>query len=56
MRSITGSMLSTGVPGFMVTPAFLPSARIVCSDRWIWGPASTCTVMISEPALANASR
>ena len=42
--------------GFMVTPAFLPSARIACSERCRCGPASTCTVMMSEPALAKASR
>src|ERR1700723_2991806 len=55
-RSMTGSTASAGVPGLVVTPAFLPSARIACSERWICGPASTCTVMMSEPALANASR
>ena len=40
----------------MVTPAFLPSARIACSERCRCGPASTCTVMMSAPALAKASR
>ncbi len=29
----------TGVAGFMVTPAFLPSVRIACSERWRCGPA-----------------
>ncbi len=43
-------------PGLSVTPAFLPSARIACSERCRCGPASTCTVMMSEPALAKASR
>ena len=42
--------------GFSVTPAFLPSARIACSERCRCGPASTCTVMMSAPALAKASR
>ena len=37
-RSITGAMVSTGVPGLRVTPAFLPSARIACSERWMCGP------------------
>ena len=32
-RSMTCSMLDTGVAGFIVTPAFLPSARIACSER-----------------------
>ena len=40
----------------MVTPAFLPSARIACSERCRCGPASTWTVMMSAPALAKASR
>ena len=55
-RSITCSIVSTGVPGFIVTPAFLPSARIACSERCRCGPASTWTVMMSAPALAKASR
>ena len=37
-RSITGSMVSIGVPGLSVTPAFLPSARIACSERCTCGP------------------
>ena len=55
-RSITCSMVETGVAGLIVTPAFLPSARIACSERCTCGPASTWTVMMSEPALAKASR
>ncbi len=39
-----------------VTPAFLPSARIACSERCTCGLDSACTVMMSDPALANASR
>src|SRR6185312_4725919 len=54
--SMTCSTVLSGVPGFMVTPAFLPSARMACSERWMCGPASTCTVMMSAPALAKASR
>ena len=58
-RSTASSKCSievTDVPGFIVTPAFLPRARIACSERWMCSPASTCTVMMSEPALANASK
>src|SRR5262245_12316201 len=55
-RSISGSIALSGVPGLSVTPAFLPSARIACSERCTCGPASTCTVMMSEPAAAKASR
>ena len=36
--SMTFSSVDTGVPGFKVTPAFLPSARIACSERWMCGP------------------
>ena len=36
---------STGVPGLSETPAFLPSARIACSERCRCGPASAWTVM-----------
>jgi hypothetical protein len=55
-RSSTYSMTLSGVPGFSETPAFLPRARIACSERSRCGPASACTVMMSEPALAKASR
>src|SRR5579872_1825042 len=56
MMSTTFSIELTGVAGLNTTPAFLPSARIACSERCRCGPASTCTVMMSEPACANASR
>ena len=38
MRSITCSIVLAQVPGLRVTPAFLPSARIACSERWMCGP------------------
>ena len=31
--SMTGSIVLSGVPGLSVTPTFLPSARIACSER-----------------------
>ena len=31
-----------------------PAARIACSVRWIWGPASTWAVRTSAPASAKA--
>src|ERR1700693_2750177 len=45
IMSITYSIAEIGVPGLSETPAFLPSARIACSERCRCGPASACTVM-----------
>src|SRR5439155_24937766 len=53
IRSMTYSIALAGVPGLSETPAFLPSARIACSERCRCGPASACTVMWSQPALAK---
>ena len=44
------------VPGLSTMPAFLPSFRMVWSERCRCGPASAWMLMMSAPALAKASR
>ena len=55
-RSSTYSMALSGVDGLSETPAFLPRFLIACSERSRCGPASACTVMMSQPASAKAAR
>ena len=55
-RSSTYSITFSGVDGLSETPAFLPSSRIACSERSRCSVASACTVMMSHPASAKASR
>src|SRR5262245_28646804 len=53
--SRTCAMADSWVDGVMLTPARLPSPLMSWSERSRWGPASACTVMMSDPALAKAS-
>src|SRR6476661_10309182 len=53
--SITCAIADSWVDGVMLTPAFLPKVLMSWSEWSRCGPASACTVMMSEPALAKAS-
>ena len=56
-RSISSSTYCKAlscVAGLSDTPAFLPRARIACSERCRCGPFSAWTVMTSAPASAKA--
>ena len=55
LQQVLDMAAAAGVDGLSETPALTPKDLISCSVRWRWGPASACTVMMSDPASTNAS-